>query len=159
MGRREHARTLAQSLLAGLLTVAVSGTPVLAGGLAPASAGPASTGSDTSLVRKPADAAPAAASGMLIHIDPRTGTILKDAAPGSVPLALTPDLQNALSTSDQGLVEVQGSAPGRGVKVDLQGRFRNPVLAITDASGKLTIYHLHESAGPGEQPRSAGGEE
>ena len=150
MGERAYKRNLAQSLLAGVFVAtacaAVSAGPVLAGDDARALAGPASTGSDTS-PREPAATAPAAASGMLIHIDPQTGTVLKEAAPGSVPLQLTPELRNALDTSHHGLVEEQGVAPGGGVKVYLQGRFQNPLFATTDASGKLTIQHLR---GPAE---------
>jgi len=98
----------------------------------------------------PGDGQPGA-SGMVIYIDPQTGAILKEPAPGTVPLQLTPDQQNALSTSDQGLVETPSSAPGGGVKVDLQGRFRSPLFATTDANGKVTIHHLHEAPAPGEQ--------
>ena len=92
-----------------------------------------------------------AASGMVIYIDPQTGAILKESAPGTVPLQLTPELQNALSTSDQGLVESPISVHGGGVKVDLQGRFRSPLFATTDANGKVTIHHLHETPEPGEK--------
>ena len=152
MGERTHTKHLPRNLLAGLFAVtacaAVSAAPALAHDGAPTSAGPTST--DSSLAREPA-VPPAAASGMLIHIDPQTGTILKEAAPGSVPLQLTPDLRNALDTSHQGLVEEQGSVPGSGVKVHLQGRFRNPHVATTDASGKVTIQHLREPAQSGSE--------
>ena len=98
----------------------------------------------------PADGQPAA-SGMVIYIDPQTGAILKEPAPGTVPLQLTPELQNALSTSDHGLAESPSAVPGGGVKVDLQGRFRSPLFATTDATGKVTIHHLHETPEPGEK--------
>src|SRR5450631_1410512 len=52
---------------------------------------------------------PEGASGLRIYIDPQTGAILKEPAPGAVPLQLTPQLQNTLSTSHQGLVEVPNS--------------------------------------------------
>lgn len=84
---------------------------------------------------------------MMIHIDPRTGALLREAAPGSVPLQLTPQLRNAFSTSHQGLAEVPIAAPGVGVKVDLQGRFQSPLIATTDASGNLKIQHLGEMSG------------
>jgi hypothetical protein len=83
------------------------------------------------------------APGMTIYIDPTTGALLSEPAPGSVPLQLTPQLQNAFSTSHQGLVETP--APGGGVKVDLQGRFRSPLMATTDANGKVRIQHLQET--------------
>lgn len=94
---------------------------------------------------------PEGVSGMTIHIDPRTGALLKEPAPGTVPLQLTPQLKNALSTSHQGLVETPSSVPGGGVKVDLQGRFQSPVFATIDANGKLKIQHLHELPQSGDQ--------
>ncbi len=88
---------------------------------------------------------PGAGTGMIIHIDPQTGAVLKAPAPGSVGLHLTPNVANALSTSDQGLVEAPASAPAKGIRMDLQGRFRSPLLATTDANGQLKIQHLHET--------------
>jgi hypothetical protein len=91
---------------------------------------------------------PAVVPGMTVHIDPKTGAILKEAAPGSVPLQLTPQLRNALSTSHQGLVEEPSTVPGGGVKLDLQGRFQNPVIVTTDADGKVKLQHLHPTPEP-----------
>ena len=79
---------------------------------------------------------------MIIYIDPQTGAILNEPAPGTVPFQVTPELQNALSTSHQGLVETPTA--GGGVKVDLQGRFQSPLAATIDANGNLRIQHLHE---------------
>ena len=84
------------------------------------------------------------AAGMVIHVDPKTGAILKEPAPGSVPIQLTPQLRNALSTSHQGLVETPSSVPGGGVRLDLQGRFQNPLFVTIDADGKVKIQHLPE---------------
>src|SRR5262249_33945458 len=81
------------------------------------------------------------ASGIMVHIDPQTGAILKEPAPGTVSLRLTSQLRNALSTSHQGLIEVPSAAPGGGVKVDLQGRFQSPLLATIDANGQLKMQH------------------
>jgi hypothetical protein len=92
-------------------------------------------------------AASGGAPGMIIHIDPKTGAILKAPAPGSVPLPMTPGLQNALSTSHQGLMEVPGPVPGGGVKLDLQGRFRSPLVGTVDPDGNVTIQHLRETPG------------
>jgi len=85
-----------------------------------------------------------ASDGMTIYIDPQTGAILKQPIPGSVPLAVTPRIQKAYSTSHQGLVEVPSATPGAGVKVDLDGRFRSLLFATTDDNGKARILHLHE---------------
>ena len=85
------------------------------------------------------------ASGMTVYVDPRTGAFLKEPAPGHVPLQLSPKLQNALSTSHQGLVETPGTLPGQGVKVDLRGRFQSPLVVTIDVDGKTKMRHLHLS--------------
>jgi hypothetical protein len=77
---------------------------------------------------------------MLIYIDPQTGVVRNAPAPGTVPLQVTPALQNALSTSHHGLVETP--AAGGGVQVDLQGRFQSPLAATIDAQGDLRLQHL-----------------
>jgi hypothetical protein len=93
--------------------------------------------------------APAGATGMRIHLDPQTGQLTKVPA-GPLPLQLSPDEENALSTSHQGLVERLSPVPGGGVVVDLQGRFRHPLFATVDAAGKVTIRHLDQMPGSGE---------
>jgi hypothetical protein len=90
------------------------------------------------------------AAGMMIYIDPQTGAILKEPAPGTMPLQLTPALQNAISTSHQGLVEVPSAVPGGGVKVDLRGRFQSPLLVTIDANGKARMQHLDEIPDSGD---------
>jgi hypothetical protein len=94
-----------------------------------------------------AAAVPGSTSGMIIHIDPQTGAILKGPAPGAVPLQLSPAVQNTLSTSHQGLAEVPSPFHGGGVKVDLQGRFRSPSFATIDSNGNVRILHLDEIPG------------
>lgn len=87
-------------------------------------------------------------SGLTVHVDPQTGRILSEPAPGTQPLVLSPDIQNALSTSHEGLKEVPGAEPGGGMKLDLKGRFQSPLLATTDADGKTTIQHLKVPPAP-----------
>jgi hypothetical protein len=87
------------------------------------------------------------ASGFRVHIDPQTGRLLREPAPGSAPLQLSPREQNALSTSHQGLTEVTSTVPGGGVKIDLQGRFRSPLIATIDAKGKVRTQHVDEAHG------------
>lgn len=86
----------------------------------------------------------AGASGMLIHVDPKTGSLLKQPAPGTVPLQITPQMLNALSTSGKGLVELPSTVPGGGVRIDLQGRFMSPLFATIGSDGELRLHHLHE---------------
>src|SRR5712691_7100731 len=131
------ASALRQGLFVGLLVVAGSFTvmapPVFSGESQPA-------------------AVPKGAAGMTIHIDPQTGAILKEPAPGAVPLQLSPQLRNSLSTSHQGLVETPSAAAGGGVKLDLQGRFQNPLIVTIDADGKLKMQHLDETPAVVHEP-------
>ena len=88
------------------------------------------------------------APGMMVYIDPKTGAFLHEPAPGYVPLPLSPELGNAWSTSDEGLVEVPIAVPGGGVKVDLKGRFQSPLVVVIDADGKVNMQHLMETPKP-----------
>ena len=81
----------------------------------------------------------------MIYIDPRTGAFLKEPAPGTLPLQVSPQFLNSLSTSHEGLTEQPSTLPGGGVKVDLQGRFQSPFVATVDANGKLKIQHIEPS--------------
>ena len=78
--------------------------------------------------------------GMRVYVDPATGEF---GAPPSWaarrPESLAPEA--AYSTSDVGLVETPSAVPGGGVMVDLQGRFRSPVIAAMDADGRVTMQH------------------
>ncbi len=100
----------------------------------------------------PAAAAAEGVGGMTVYIDPKTGAFLREPAPGFVPLQLNPQLQNALSTSHQGLVEVPASVPGGGIKLDLQGRFQSPLVVIIDANGKPSMQHLGEPPAVDDKP-------
>lgn len=116
--------------------------------------GPTQFGSGASVLRPLAEepaVSPQGTAGMTVYIDPQTGAILSEPAPGTVPLQVSPQLQNALSTSHQGLVQVPSSVPGGGVKLDLQGRFQSPLIVATDADGKVKMRHLgqvHGSSDP-----------
>jgi len=134
-----HVKRLTHGLLMGLVVAggAVAAQPAFPGEAPP----PAET----------PHAVPETAPGMTIYIDPQTGAILRQPAPGTVPLQLTPQLQNALSTSHQGLLETPGPVSGGGVKVDLQGRFRSPLFVTIDANGKVKMRHLDEAPEAGDK--------
>jgi hypothetical protein len=137
-------------LLASLLLVA----GVVVGWSARSGEGPesASGPAPSSANKSEQNAKPGASEGLKIHIDPRTGAILKEAAPGTVPLQLTPKLQDALSTSHEGLAEVPNTVPGGGVKVDLRGRFQSPLAATIGADGTLKMHHLREPSEAAGKP-------
>ena len=94
----------------------------------------------------------AADAGMIVYIDPATGAVLSEPAPGTEPLQLSPAARNAMSTSDSGLVQVPSSVPGGGVMVDLRGRFQSPFIAVVGADGKATVRHLEELPWAGDKP-------
>jgi hypothetical protein len=63
-----------------------------------------------------------------VRIDPATGKPFL----GNVPLS--PELENAISTSSEGLQEVP--SPGGGTMVDLQGRFRTIIAVKITTNGR-----------------------
>ena len=80
----------------------------------------------------PTSGAPNAApgrAGQWIHVDPQTGKRVPAPA-GGVAIPADP----AFSTSHAGLVEQP--APGGGVMIDLQGRFRSAATATVGPDGK-----------------------
>jgi hypothetical protein len=50
-------------------------------------------------------------------------------------------MEEAVSTSSEGLVETQDA--GGGVTVDLQGRFRHFTTATKDEHGNISVSHSH----------------
>jgi hypothetical protein len=78
---------------------------------------------------------------LIIHVDPQTGAVIPAPAPGTAPLELSAQERNALSTSHEGLTEVQSSVPGGGYSIDLQGRFQSPLTATIGPDGKVRIGH------------------
>jgi len=75
-------------------------------------------------------------AGFVVHVDPSTGAFTAS-SPQAVRVDVDRVLQNALSTSSEGLVEVANPVPGGGVMVDLRGRFQNAMVATVDESGGL----------------------
>jgi hypothetical protein len=142
MHRFTHRHRMAQGLL-GLLALGawlvMAVQPAFPGESQSASPSQTQTESNAG-ASQPPPAVPEAAAGMIVYLDPQTGALRHAPAPGTVPLQLTPALQNAVSTSHQGLVETP--AAGGGVKVDLQGRFQSPLVATIDAHGNLSMQHL-----------------
>ena len=152
--RKRFTRRLLTNLLGATACLVVAAQPAFPREGQPIPSGQTQTGSDASIPQPPAKksvAVPEGASGMTIYIDPETGAFLKEPAPGHEPLQLTPQLQNALSTSDSGLVEVPSPVPGGGVMIDLQGRFQSPLVGTIDANGKVKMQHLNETPKTGNK--------
>lgn len=78
-------------------------------------------------------ARPAPQAGMRAYIDPQTGEFAEP-PPGVSSSAGT--TSEAFSRSSERLVEVPGTTPAGGVKVDLRGRFLSTFAATVDAAGK-----------------------
>lgn len=149
----KHAmRRLLTNLLGAAACFAVAVQPAFPGEDQPVTSEQTQTGPGTSVSQSPAEnraAVPEGASGMTVYVDPVTGAFLEKPAPGAVPFLLTPQIQNAFTTSHQGLVEVPSPVPGGGVKLDLQGRFQSPLVVTIDANGKVKMQHLGETTGLG----------
>ena len=143
--KTQVAGRLLRSLLGAAVCCAVAAPPSSAAEDAPAAQPPGAAQASAALPSATAEGF----GGMTIHIDPKTGAILSQPAPGSEALQFTPDQQRAFSTSQQGLREVAGTEPGGGIKVDLQGRFQSPLIATMGADGKVRMQHAGEPAAAG----------
>ena len=74
-----------------------------------------------------------------VHLDPVTGRIGgPPPAAERIHRVLSPEDENRLSTSSEGLIETPVAGPHGGVKIDLQGRFRSGTAVSIDAQGNLS---------------------
>jgi hypothetical protein len=149
--RRPLMSTLAfRSALAFSLFCAGGIQPTLTAEWRPTGAETTQAPSSTTLVPEHDEQAAGAvegAAGMRIYLDPETGEPRDPPTEAMDQVSLPPD--DALSTSSEGLVETPSPVPGGGVKLDLQGRFRSPLIATQDAEGKVTIQHLPSGSSAG----------
>jgi hypothetical protein len=76
-------------------------------------------------------------AGLMLHIDPATGAIIDAPIAGASKLEIPASLSQSWSTSDAGLIEQPNPSGGKGVYVNLQGRFENGSVATIDADGAL----------------------
>ena len=111
---------------------------------------PAQAGKSRQNCAEPASpGAPQGSAGLRVYVDPQTGKLAAPPAgapPASVPPEgrrpdRVPPPRPEFSTSGEGLVEIVDPVPGRGVTVDLQGRFRSSLTATVGPEGKATIRH------------------
>ena len=156
MSRDRRSHTLSSTLLS--ITVAVGAS--LALGLPAPLAGDQGGASCATLQAKTTPTEiPQGSAGQRIYIDPETGERttpppVASASPSepsesgvTSKAAQSVTLQGAVSdmTSDEGLEEEASAVPGGGVKVNLQGRFRQPLVATIDPEGKVHIQHQNHS--------------
>ncbi len=86
-------------------------------------------------------------AGMRAFIDPETGQLTSrppDTGPRQA-LSLSEEERNAASTSHQGFYEEV--VPGKGIKLNLQGRFQSNVFATVNAAGEVSVTHSNDAAG------------
>lgn len=86
--------------------------------------------------------------GITVYIDPNTGEFISKPAVGKESLEVSPEMQNAMSTSDAGLYEERSTVPGGGYIIDLQGRFQSPLMHIQNPRGGVQTKHLDEIIKP-----------
>ena len=105
-------------------------------------------------------------AGQRIYIDPQTfeRTTPPPAAPEplfeSSPSATTREAAQSATletfvsamTSDEGLEMEPSPIPGGGMKVNLQGRFRHPLVATIEPNGNIRIQHQGQHQGHPTQP-------
>jgi hypothetical protein len=90
-------------------------------------------------------------NGFVVYLDPATGNVV-ESRPGAKPFVIDMDLANSLSTSSDGLEEVASPVEGGGVMIDLQGRFRNAMVMVTEENAMVTATCVAD-------PRTTVGEE
>lgn len=79
-------------------------------------------------------------SAMVVHIDPKTGEIITP--PASALSGQGPRQPvDASKKPPAELRETLSPVPGGGVMIDLQGRFRSPLVATQGADGKVSVEH------------------
>jgi lysophospholipase L1-like esterase len=88
------------------------------------------------------------AGGMTIYVDSTSGAIAPPPS-GSRTLRAPATDTAAFGSSSEGLLEIPGTTPAGGIKLDLQGRFRSAVVAHTRADGTVAM----ECAAPDANPR------
>jgi hypothetical protein len=133
-------RSLCRSILSGVLAIGacyvVNLQPVLACEMKKSSLKEQQAAVSEST--PPENGAPATtrpqAAGMKVFVDPQTGAVVPPPTAEAAE-ALVPET----NTSSVGLEEKP--LVGGGSKIDLQGRFRKPLVATTGADGKVSIQH------------------
>lgn len=95
-----------------------------------------------------------ARGGMMGYIDPETGQITDTPrTTKQAPIELSPEMENAMSTSSEGLVEEKSSLPGGGDYIELKGRFQSPLIGIQNKDKKIDFIHPTHQKNPSKPGR------
>ena len=86
--------------------------------------------------------------------DPATGR-LRGRPPEAARPVLPPAVVQALSRSPRGLRQRPGATPAGGVRLDLEGRFRSPLVAVKAADGSIRIECLSSLPAASEPPAAS----
>jgi hypothetical protein len=90
------------------------------------------------------------ASGIIVHIDPKTGEIITPptgALPGEVP----PSPVDSTKKPPEELRQVPSPVPEGGVVIQLDERFDTPLSATIDADGKVKLGHKSATSDSGDK--------
>lgn len=93
----------------------------------------------------PSELRSSADEGMMVHIDPITGQFSQTPAQGYESLKITGEMLNAASTSSEGLIQEPTPIEGGGIQINLQGRFRSPIISTQNPKGEIRNRHLSTS--------------
>jgi hypothetical protein len=87
---------------------------------------------------------------MRIHVDPGSGQLTEPPAGAVSPPV--PQATDALRTFGSRPVEIPSPVLGGGTMVDLEGRFRKPLIGIVEPDGSVVIQHLERPPKPDAKP-------
>lgn len=80
------------------------------------------------------------ASGLIVHIDPKTGQLITPST-GALPAVVAQPPADTTKKSPAELRQVPSPVPGGGVLIELDERFQTPLTATIHADGKVKLEH------------------
>ncbi len=129
------------------IAAAITGLLLLSGCAAPPNTAQRGQAPDHTPVAQTTRESATTQGGMMGYIDPETGQITDTPrTTKQAPIELSPELENAMSTSSEGLVEEKSPLPGGGDYIELKGRFQSPLIGTQDKDKKINFIHpIHGS--------------
>ena len=98
---------------------------------------PGETKDSNALAVGSAETSAVGTDAMRVFLNPETGEVTSGLEPTDAVLELSPELENALSQSSEGLAAVH-NADGS-ITLDLQGRFQSATVARVGKDGKVIV--------------------